>query len=61
MLLGMDIATDAGTTADIMVVIDTMMGMGIMEIPAGTEEINHVEIYQTVSVFCHSCGLIYDG
>ena len=54
MLLGMDIATDAGTTADIMVVIDTMMGMGIMEIPAGTEEINHVEIYQTVSVFCHS-------
>ena len=46
---------------DPMKATDIMMSMGIMKVPADMEEIDHVEIYQTVPVFCHNRGLIHDG
>ena len=52
--------------ADIMAIMDTtgntdiMMSTETMGVLMDMEGIDHVEIYQTVSVFCHYCGLIYD-
>ena len=57
---------DTVRAADIMVVMNTtgntgiMMSTETMGVLMDMEGIDHVEIYQTVSVFCYYCGFIYD-
>ena len=68
MLIGESVIerTDTMRATDIMVVMNTtgdtdiMTNTETMRVLMDMEKIDHVEIYQTVFVFCHYCGFIYD-